>query len=441
MDNILLISASPRKEGNCAHITKHLHTSLNKARVLFLSDYAILPCIDCNACKNNDKEHNFCIQDTKEQNNAKELYTAISEAQTIIFISPIYFYHAPSQLKAFIDRAQRYWFLQKEEEKNKNIYAIYAAGRKKGEKIPDGIDLSLKYFAPLIQATFIKSLCLYGLENKNDFKNSANAQEKLDIFIDYCKNPQKTQEKIFFFSQIIDFFKQKRCLNCKKVYSANAYKLANTKEIHALCPHCATSLTRLTKGYCIKCGTLQDSSLANEVLNSCAICEESPVPWEDLRFFASYEDTLKDIIRYAKFHNKFIYTKTLADIILPLIQEFDNFDFIVPIPMHVNKLRQRGYNQCIELCKHLKLQANIPYENNALIKHKETLAQSGLDRKERLKNIKNCFTANKTKVEGKTILLLDDVATTGSTLREASNCLLKAGAKKVYIIYIAGVKL
>ncbi len=441
MSNLLLICASPRKGGNCASISKYLHTSFNKARVLFLFDYTIKPCIDCKACKNNSEDKDFCSQDNDENNSTKELYKAIYDADTIIFISPIYFYHVPSQLKALIDRAQRYWYNHSSHKIDKKIFAIYAAARPSGQKIPQGVDLSFKYFAPLVHARFMQSLCLYGLEDEQDFNLSQKAQTHLNKYIDYCKNPIFISEKKNFCLSIADFIFQKRCLYCKKSYHDKDYENYAQNTIHNLCPSCASQLKRKTKGYCLTCGTLQDIALENEVLKSCPICEEKPVPWEDLRFYANYDTILKDIIRYAKFHNKFIYTKTLADIILPLIKEIDDFDMLIPIPMHTHKLRERGYNQCHEIAKHLNKTAHIPYESQALFKVKETKPQSSLERKKRLTNLKNAFNADKSKLEGKTILLLDDVSTTGSTLREATKCLLKAGARKVYVIYIAGVKL
>ncbi len=179
MKNIILISTSPKKDGNCASILEELRTSL-KARALFLSDYDINPCIDCSICK---KQHNTCALDIQENYATKKLFDELLEADEIVFISPIYFYHLPSKFKAFVDRSQRFW---KENQTliNKKMHVVFVAARQKGDKLPEGSLLTLKYFAPTIQAELASSICLYGLESKNDFLQSSSSQEKLHNYIE-----------------------------------------------------------------------------------------------------------------------------------------------------------------------------------------------------------------------------------------------------------------
>ncbi len=87
MKNILLISASPKKKGNSASIVNKLHACLN-ARVLFLCDYIILPCIDCGYCKIKTGE---CLQDSKEQNTAKTIFKEMQQADEIILLAQYIF--------------------------------------------------------------------------------------------------------------------------------------------------------------------------------------------------------------------------------------------------------------------------------------------------------------------------------------------------------------
>ncbi len=183
MKNSLIISASPKKKGNSASVAQcikdyfetHLHAQTAMSGVLFLSDYNINHCTDCKYCKTNSA----CVHDVKDD--AHFLFEACREADNIILVTPIYFYHAPSQLKAFIDRSQKYWYT--EHNIDKKFYAVYVCAREKGEKLSLGLDLTLKYFAPLIGAQFEQSLCLFGLEEKDDFHNSQNAQEKVSEFM------------------------------------------------------------------------------------------------------------------------------------------------------------------------------------------------------------------------------------------------------------------
>ncbi len=187
----LILSCSPKKIGNSVSVCNFLQTQLlsmghSDVQTISLTKNLIFPCTDCGQCKT--FPHN-CAFDEKD--NVKELFKLCDNAEIIICVTPIYFYHVPSQFKAFIDRSQKYWYI-KQSDKNKveikkNLYGIYISAREKGEKLASGIDYTLKYFAPQIQAKFIESTCLYGLENPSDFQensfHSTNALEKLNLFL------------------------------------------------------------------------------------------------------------------------------------------------------------------------------------------------------------------------------------------------------------------
>ncbi len=146
-------------------------------------------------------------------------------------------------------------------------------------------------------------------------------------------------------------------------------------------------------------------------------------------------------IKYNK--NKMILNKfsnLLYEFILENVTDemaFSNFNnpLLIPIPMHKNNLRQRGYNQSELIAKEIyKIDEgkNFDIVLGALIKIKETPHQSELKNKnERLKNLKGCFYANKELVQNRNIILIDDVITTGTTMNEASKTLREAGAKRV----------
>jgi len=139
-----------------------------------------------------------------------------------------------------------------------------------------------------------------------------------------------------------------------------------------------------------------------------------------------------------KILNKF--SSLLYEFILENVTDeiaFSNFNnpLLIPIPMHKNNLRERGYNQSELIAKEIyKIdeEKNFSIELGALIKIKETPHQSTLKNKnERLKNLKGCFSANSSLVKNRNIILIDDVITTGTTMSEVSKTLREAGAKKV----------
>ncbi len=190
MSKTIILSASPKRSGNSATITNKMHTLIESSSVHFLSDFSVLPCVDCGYCSKNPSQ---CLQDKEDKKkSSKEIsekklvthdfFNLCELAENIIIVSPIYFYHAPAQLKALLDRSQRFWNVNKE--RTKKLFSVSVCARQKGEKLSQGLELSYKYFAPLIGANFVNGLTLYGLENKDDFLHSTASQNQLINFID-----------------------------------------------------------------------------------------------------------------------------------------------------------------------------------------------------------------------------------------------------------------
>lgn len=111
---------------------------------------------------------------------------------------------------------------------------------------------------------------------------------------------------------------------------------------------------------------------------------------------------------------------------------------LIPIPLHKKRENQRGFNQAKLLAENIALYFNLPLLNNALIKTKATPPQADLKGRQRRENIKNAFSClSPDLVQNKTILLIDDVTTTGATLQQAAKVLKQAGARSVWSLVIA----
>lgn len=110
----------------------------------------------------------------------------------------------------------------------------------------------------------------------------------------------------------------------------------------------------------------------------------------------------------------------------------DNIDVIVPAPLHKKDKRKRGFNQSLLIAREIGRRLNIPVEEKAVFKARLTRAQKELDRLKRTLNLKNAFTADRKKLEGKRVLLVDDICTTGSTLRELTAVIKNSGAASVH---------
>lgn len=162
---------------------------------------------------------------------------------------------------------------------------------------------------------------------------------------------------------------------------------------------------------------------------------------DELIYLFRYKEYIRKLILDFKFFNKFYLSKVFSKIMLKnekLCGIFKFYDIIISVPMHKNKLKERGYNQAELLALDLAENSGLEYNKNILIKTVNNKKQSSLSEKERYENIKNVFKVQKTdKIKNKNIILVDDICTTSATLEECSRVLKEAGAKKVTAIVIA----
>ena len=110
---------------------------------------------------------------------------------------------------------------------------------------------------------------------------------------------------------------------------------------------------------------------------------------------------------------------------------------MVPVPLGKKRLKERGYNQVALVARPLAHQLGLRYEPDALRKTRDTRSQVGLSVSQRSVNVQNAYQADERIVKNKSILIMDDVATTGSTIASCTSALLSAGAKEVYVLTIA----
>lgn len=161
------------------------------------------------------------------------------------------------------------------------------------------------------------------------------------------------------------------------------------------------------------------------------------------------DDTIRNMIWSLKYRKNKKIAKIFAQIFYDFLMEefadlkiYSNFEnpILIPIPIHKKLRRKNGYNQTELLAKELYKIGDLfdSLQNKNLVKVKNTPHQTKLPRNKRLENIKGAFAVKNTEmIKNKNIVLLDDVTTTGATLKEAQKILIKAGAKKVIGITIA----
>ncbi|QGY38613.1 ComF family protein [Pseudodesulfovibrio cashew] len=210
-----------------------------------------------------------------------------------------------------------------------------------------------------------------------------------------------------------------------------------TDENGGLCATCAEQLSPRTGGYCPRCGEIYGDE--DEPPSPCGQCRTSPPPWEALRFHGPYAGLLRDLILDYKFRGGLHHSKLLADMASAAYPDVPDAapDLIVPVPLHRKRLLWRGFNQSAELSRILSRRLDRPVETHALTRIRNTRPQTTLGLSERKENIKKAFAAAPERIKGRRVLLVDDVYTTGATLRECAETLRRAGAAGVEILVLA----
>ena len=171
---------------------------------------------------------------------------------------------------------------------------------------------------------------------------------------------------------------------------------------------------------------------------ACASCIRREPPFQTSLAPLQYYAPISILVPRLKFHQDLAAGRLLAELFHRTTPAFDMPDALVPVPLHLTRLRKRGFDQALELAKMIAKHKAIPLRTDILLRSRNTAAQSYLDAGQRRNNLRNAFIADRRNLPGH-IALLDDVMTTGTTVSECARVLLKAGVKRVDIWVIARV--
>ncbi len=203
------------------------------------------------------------------------------------------------------------------------------------------------------------------------------------------------------------------------------------REGGVICGQCVDGLERLTAPYCRVC--------ANPGVNGlCRWCGQSPPGFDSLRSPFRFEGPVKDAIHRLKYKGERASTGLLARLMAEYLEGNPvPADALVPTPLHPRRLRSRGYNQSALLARELGKRLSLPVREDLLIRVRNPRPQvETQSQQERRVNVADNF-ACRTDAAGLTVLLIDDVATTGSTLSECATALKAAGAARVHALTLA----
>lgn len=198
-----------------------------------------------------------------------------------------------------------------------------------------------------------------------------------------------------------------------------------------VCEACRDGFSFIDGPVCITCG--KELNETEELY--CRDCSRNASPVISQAALMNYDDTARRSMVMFKYKGRREYADYYAEELLrrrgDQIRSF-GADVIVPVPVHVSKLYSRGYNQAEEIAVKLGERLGIPVIGHVLVRNRATGVQKALNAADRSRNLEGAFTAVKSLKGVGTVLLTDDIYTTGSTMRACAGTLLRAGAQRVF---------
>lgn len=231
-------------------------------------------------------------------------------------------------------------------------------------------------------------------------------------------------------TEMLDIVYPRSCAGCRAASPENS---------PYLCWDCQASILFVQPPFCSQCGDPVSGYIDHEYI--CSFCADNHPAFDKARSVARYEGVVRQMLRDLKYNDAVWYARDLArmlEICARAHYDVSAIDVISAVPLYGSRQRQRGYNQSKVLAAELAKLMHKPFISKGFRRTRPTPTQTDLTAGERLANVKDAFTAaSRGWIEGKRILLIDDVMTTGATVHEASRALKNSGAARVYALTVA----
>ena len=190
-------------------------------------------------------------------------------------------------------------------------------------------------------------------------------------------------------------------------------------------------------GLCNKCKIQLEKVAENDILKQ----DLEDIYIKELIYIFKYEGIIRKLILDYKFHEKpYIYV-CFVNFVLKnekIFEKLQSYDTIIPVPISKKRMKERGYNQSLLIAKKLSREVKIPLQVNCLLKTKNIIEQSKLNKEQRKQNIQNVYELKNGEIlNNKRILLIDDIYTTGSTVNECAKILQQARPEKIDVLVLA----
>ena len=232
-----------------------------------------------------------------------------------------------------------------------------------------------------------------------------------------------------FMRQAIRFLLPVECTICRSPLTDDP--------IPHFCAGCWSTIVSSTHSRCTRCDRPFPSPVATAYSPNhvCQPCAERPPSYTKAWTLYPYLPPLQDAICLFKYRGKIALAAPLARLMIDRLPPLDSVDLIMPVPLHVQRLREREFNQSLLLADRIGRHLDRPVSCNNLTRIAPSPAQTTLSRKGRLKNLRGAFALRHPgSIADKCILLIDDVFTTGTTVNECAKTLRKAGSGNVFVL-------
>lgn len=205
--------------------------------------------------------------------------------------------------------------------------------------------------------------------------------------------------------------------------------LPNTR----LCHSCLEEIQVINYKFCAFCGTR-----INDQNTLCKSCSANPVYFNAATAWAEYGGVLREAIHAFKYKNDLGLGDFFAGFLINILErEQWDFEVVIPVPLSKKRRKERSYNQSALISRPIARYFHKEHLPKALLRTKDTGSQIDRNKQERNLFLEDAFWGNPAKLNGRSVLLVDDIITTGATINHCSAALLKAGATKVSVISIA----
>lgn len=203
---------------------------------------------------------------------------------------------------------------------------------------------------------------------------------------------------------------------------------------YRLCPRCYEKINFLGGNLCQICGR----TISTPSKNLCDACCDKNPPYDGIRSLAYYRGVIRECVHALKYENNQSLGDTFSALLAELIRgENWSINIVVPVPLSDERHHERGYNQASLIAKPLAARLSLTFNPFALKRIRHTPSQVGLSADERHQNVIGAFEAEADLVGGRSVLLVDDVLTTGATMTACAQAVKEAGAKTAYGVTLA----